>query len=272
MLKLIDLINLNNVNLGKFKIHFAIGSDSRNRFEPLYEFFNNRFKEWQEYQTKRNFQCDTVISLIHYDNNKWLFVGAFTILNHQYFEEPARYIYQTEEINGLEDLVGKAVIYFDKKFRASYVWGHNYENELLINQLLEDKITIEEFPGYNKINSSYQKLKVVFDNNIMSWKTALSIVKGIYLISDTKTGKLYVGSATGENGFWQRWNDYIYTGHGGDVELKALLKKHGKEYIQHFSYSILEIADTHTSIEDIVSRESYWKNVLLSKEFGYNSN
>lgn len=29
--------------------------------------------------------------------------------------------------------------------------------------------------------------------------------KGVYLISDTYTGKLYVGSAYNENGIWGRW-------------------------------------------------------------------
>jgi hypothetical protein len=35
---------------------------------------------------------------------------------------------------------------------------------------------------------------------------ALSSVAGVYLISDTLDGRLYVGSASGQGSFWQRWS------------------------------------------------------------------
>lgn len=51
-----------------------------------------------------------------------------------------------------------------------------------------------------------------------------------------------------------------------------VLKKEGDDYSSNFQYSILEIADTHTHSESITERETYWKNVLCSREYGYNSN
>jgi hypothetical protein len=33
-------------------------------------------------------------------------------------------------------------------------------------------------------------------------------------------GMQYVGSATGQGGFWQRWQDYLRTGNGGNQVLK----------------------------------------------------
>jgi hypothetical protein len=92
------------------------------------------------------------------------------------------------------------------------------------------------------------------------------------LITDTKTGKLYVGSATGEGGIWSRWSDYSKNGHGGNKELIKILKDEGAEYSDNFQYSVLEIADTHSSKDDVLERESYWKNVLCSRDFGYNAN
>ena len=54
MLKLCDLISLAHVDLGYFKIHCATGWPD----PPLTAYFDGRFKQWQEYQNRRNFQCD----------------------------------------------------------------------------------------------------------------------------------------------------------------------------------------------------------------------
>ena len=64
----------------------------------------------------------------------------------------------------------------------------------------------------------------------------------------------------------------MHTGHGGNVELKAVLAKNGQEHVSKFQYSILEIADSHASDEYVRERESYWKEALLSRSFGYNKN
>ena len=97
-------------------------------------------------------------------------------------------------------------------------------------------------------------------------------VAGVYLITDTANGKNYVGSTIGEFGIWQRWCEYSQNGHGGNKELKKILNENGKSYSNNFQYSILEIADTHSSNEDILARESFWKDILCSRTYGYNGN
>ena len=52
----------------------------------------------------------------------------------------------------------------------------------------------------------------------------------------------------------------------------TLLSEKGYEYSGNFQYSVLEIADTHTSAADVLARESYWKDVLCSRDYGYNAN
>ena len=106
---------------------------------------------------------------------------------------------------------------------------------------------------------------------IATWHGALANIKGVYLVTDTVTGKLYVGKASGEAGIWQRWCDYAKNGHGGNKELIAVLNENGSDYMRNFQYSILEIADSHASEEDILDRESHWMNVLKSREYGMNS-
>ena len=82
-------------------------------------------------------------------------------------------------------------------------------------------------------------------------------------------GKKYVGSATGENMLWGRWKEYIANGNGGNIELKNL----DFSYIQkNFRYSILEIYKSTTDDDAILERESWWKELLMTRQFGYNKN
>jgi hypothetical protein len=104
----------------------------------------------------------------------------------------------------------------------------------------------------------------------LSWRTALSNISGVYVISDLATGFQYVGSAYGGVGIWQRWSDYATTGHGGNRELRALLRDEGLDYANNFQFAILEVCDINAGSDYILARESHWKNVLLSREFGYN--
>jgi len=80
---------------------------------------------------------------------------------------------------------------------------------------------------------------------------------------------MYVGSAYGENMILGRWNSYVRIGHGGNVELKKINFGHIKK---NFEYSILDIFKSTTDDQIIITRESWWKSVLKTREFGYNKN
>jgi len=134
-------------------------------------------------------------------------------------------------------------------------------------QISPDTFDNDIFPGYDKVNVTWQELYRVISKE--SWKTALQNQKGVYLITDISTGKMYVGSAYGENMILGRWQSYIKTGNGGNIELKNL----NFEYIkQNFKYSILDIFKSTIDDQLIIERESWWKSVLLTREFGYNKN
>jgi len=64
-----------------------------------------------------------------------------------------------------------------------------------------------------------------------------------------------------------RWRSYVRTGNGGNVELRKLTFEYIKE---NFKYSILDIFKSTIDDQTILSRESWWKNVLQTREFGYN--
>ena len=56
------------------------------------------------------------------------------------------------------------------------------------------------------------------------------------------------------------------------TELKELLKANGEEYKYNFKYSILEVCNMNLGNEYIISRETHWKEVLMTRKFGLNKN
>jgi len=271
MLKLIDLIKLSGHYPRNFKIHCAV---AKGEFPPLEAFFDGKFKEWQEYQTRRNFQCDEILSLIQLKNDSWLFAGIFNV-NGEPVEKKNKesyYLYSTTEVKGLEGLTGRAIVAFEKGFRASYLIGAKYCDKLIVSELREQRMSIGDFPGYNSVLLPYQMLKTVVRESLPSWESALSNVAGIYIVTDKKTGKKYVGSAYGGGGFWQRWVAYANNGHGGNKELRDLLKQKDKAYAENFRFAILEVCDLNANDKYVISRETHWKRVLQTIEFGYNKN
>lgn len=270
MIKLIDLLNLAGVSLRKFKLHCATSKIS----PPIEAFFDGKFKEWQEFQNQPNFNCDEIISLIHLGQDKWLFVGVWTVhgVRRKKVRGKTRYIYSTKEIHGLEHLVGRAVVQFDKKFRQSYLRGKRFIDELIVSEIRDQRMSIGEFPGYNSVLLSYKLLRTVVREQIPSWKSALSNVAGVYMLSDTRTGQQYIGSAYGGEGIWHRWSVYTKNGHGGNKEIRDLLKERGSKYSANFQFTVLEVCDLNASKDYVISREVHWKRALLTREFGMNMN
>lgn len=269
-MKLADLIKLEGVDLNDFKIHCATGSNPT----PMDEFLDGKFREWQEQQNNKNFECRQILSLIHDDGSKWLFAGVYDVLGVESGTwKPGKcYLYSTREIKGLEHLVGRVMVEFRKEFRASYLNGEKFAHQLLVSSIREKRMSIGEFPGFNDVLLSRTKLCTIIREGEPSWRSPLSKIGGIYLITDTSDGRHYVGSAYGEEGIWQRWGSYVSTGNGGNKELKRLLKEKGTDHVRHFQYKLLEVCDIHSSREHILERESHWKKVLMSREFGLNRN
>jgi len=269
-MNLIDLIQVAGVNLDDFKIHCATGANPT----PLEAFFDGSFRQWQEQQNQKNFQCKHILSLIHLGGMRWLFAGVYEVLGVAPGKwKPSNcYMYATREIDGLNDLTGRAIVEFRRTFRASYLRGKKYIDQLSIVAIREQRMTIGDFPGFKSILLSHRMLQTLVRELNPSWRSALSNVAGIYLITDTSTGKHYVGSAYGGEGIWQRWTAYSTTGHGGNKELRNLLKNEELGHVNFFQYTLLEVCDINSSDEQIISRENHWKTALRSREFGLNSN
>ena len=281
MIKLYELLNIKKIDFPNYKVHFATGS--KDKKAPYNAFLIDSFQYWQECQTNKNFQREYVLSLIYFEKDIWMFGGVYKVLSKK--PTPIKnndgwcgWKYQTGLLDIATEYIGRAFFKFKKKFRASYpgleLDPKNGEPiaEMQLSHILDKRVTIADFLGFDQVNIDYKTLKHIVSDNVLSWKTALSNVKGIYLIVDTASGKQYVGSAYGDECIWQRWCNYAKDGHGGNVELKELLKINGDEYKYNFKYSILEVCNMNLGAEYIISRETHWKEVLLSRIFGLNKN
>ena len=268
MLRLLDILSIQENDLPKYKLHLAI--NPKNKKEPLYELFKGTFKSWQEWQRKKNFERDYILSLIYYGRDEWIFGGIYKRKDVKRVED--HFEYDTELLNFGKDLIGRLVIRFRRPGRQSYLNLEKWIDKLEVMEILRKPYTVKEFPGYENVLIDFDLLKTIIAKEELSWKTALSSVKGVYIITDKSNGKIYVGSAYGESSFWSRWSLYARNGHGGNKELKRIIREKGLKYASNFQFSILEVRSNITDDEEIIKREAYWKNVLKSREFGYNEN
>lgn len=122
------------------------------------------------------------------------------------------------------------------------------------------------FPGFDRLILDHAQLQAVMrEHRYASWRTALSSVVGIYLITDTRDGRQYVGKADGAESIRQRWNSYATNGHGGNVELRGLDPS-------SFQFALLRVFDPATPTRDIDIAESHFKQALGTRLHGLNRN
>lgn len=68
----------------------------------------------------------------------------------------------------------------------------------------------EAFKGYDRVYLPFHRLADIFNGKILpTYHEALKKITGVYCLTDTHTGKLYIESATDEGGVAQRWGNYL---------------------------------------------------------------
>ncbi len=252
---------------GKTKIHLAVHNGLK---DPLDEYRTGRFAAWQCWQRKRNFEKEFVVALIQMStSNKWLFAGCYDSRGCR--PDGDGFIYELEYRPLCQEMDGRLVANFERSGRQSYLNADAWVDQIAVSEILHERVSVQKFPGFKNVRISKAELDFIVQQDRGEWQGALSSVAGVYLISDIQSGLLYVGSATGKGGIWQRWLDYSTSGHGGNVKLKTLLESEGINRSAAFHFSVLEIADTHSSSEEVLKREHHWMDVLLSRNHGLNA-
>lgn len=161
----------------------------------------------------------------------------------------------------LSDYTGRLFIHWGDSASASRAWVQRADNQDKVIVELTRSFQEEAFPGFTKLIRPLSEIETM----PATWQEVLRASKGVYLLACPRTREHYVGSASGEDGFLGRWRSYVATGHGGNVGLRG---RDPSDYL----VSILEVAGSNATIEDIVALETVWKLKLHSRDIGLNFN
>ena len=292
MIKFTDFIkDFTEGKQSKIKFKFHMSTDFLGLEKSPYDCLIEDAEDWQNLNNYRNEKgkssrldgYDYLVSFAQYNiygRSFFVFGGVYKveIAKPKHYEIGGYNISLLDNKNSIGEFLNKyrkrLIVKLDENL------GINFE---LTYEAIEKKnievfevfpnIASGKFNGYQNVSITHKELREIVSNNELSWKLALSSVKAIYVITDIKTGKLYIGSAYGREGLLNRWNKYVTNLTGENKEFEALVKEKGEGYIpNNFKYSILEIFDTKTKDDYILERENYWKNVFETKKFGMNKN
>jgi len=264
--EILKLDNLSNVKV-RFNLQF------RDNWNPIEVFKNDSLDvllecQYWNYKSKKSYKDGQItLGFIRINSNEdlWLLFHIGKIKKDLNILEGVGYEY--EILPQYQKYLGRLIIKFKNRSQTMIRLAKSVIDDCEVVQILPDTFENDIFPGYDKVNVSWEELSRVISKE--SWKTALQNQKGVYLITDISNGKMYVGSAYGENMILGRWKSYIKTGNGGNVDLKKL----SFDYIKtNCKYSILDIFKSTIDDQIIIAKESWWKSVLQTREFGYNKN
>ena len=272
IIKLNDLLNLSNEELKTVKVRFNQSNGIENPMD-LYlknpEIVNNQWFLWRT-KSKLFKVGEIAICLLKLSSDTWLLTTIKKITEDLDVCDSINY--KAEELEKYNKFYGRVILKYHKTVQTQVMYLGTVKDELEVLEILPTIFDGDEFAGYDKVSLSYSQLEAIIKLKKQTWIGALENQKAVYLQTDKVTGKLYVGSATSDQGMLlSRWKNYIENGHGGNVGLKELVGEKGFDYIKkNFQYTIIENFNAKVDDHYVLERESYWKEVLRSREFGYN--
>ena len=245
--------------------------------EPLEVFARSRdeWAAWNSWRPGRDaFNRQFIFSMIqiYSERDRWLYGGTFEVVGRR--PEPHAFSYDVElREDVLPGCVGRLKLAFRLRGRERRVLFENIIDEIEVAEILRLPHAGQPFPGHDSINITLRQLETIYAQQRTDWKNALEHMKGVYVIHDRTSGKAYVGSAYGDTGIWARWGQYVASVHGGNIDLRALVDREGNEQVRdNLVFALLEFWPMRTWDDFVLQRESYWKDVLMSRTFGHNSN
>jgi len=263
-----DILQLEDIR--NVKVRFNLMFDGNWNPSDLYK--SKDFKtllegQYWNYRRNKSFkEGQTTIGLLRLnENDLWLLFHIGKVACDLNQLEGVGYEFST--LTQYEKYFGRLIVRYKNKSQTMIRLATSVLADCEVAQILPDTFDNDIFPGYENVKLSWDELSRVITKE--GWTAALRNQKGVYLITDTSNGKMYVGSAYGENMILGRWQSYIQTGHGGNAGLKKISKEH---ICKNFEFSILDIFKATTDDHLIIKREGWWKNVLKTREHGYNEN
>lgn len=256
--------------------------------QQIYSFDENRERllehiSWKRHSGSntsfRNISTKYCLQFIRLDKDQkweqWLFLGAYENCGVKSFAD-GHQMYDLKLMDRFSHFVERLIVEYKKIQgpKQAKIKIENIETIPVVSVLEKKYIQVNKpFEGYDKISLSFKELKTIIKGNADNWHILLENINCVYAITDSLTGKVYIGSTYGYNGVWQRWSCYVDTnGHGGDVVLKDLIEK-DTNYGNNFVFTVIEcFFNRDGNASYILERETYWKQVFTTRIFGNNRN
>ena len=273
-IKLNDLLRIPDSESNNTKVRF---NQHDGHDDPIDVYLKNPDiinSQWLFWRNKQRFfnLGQIAICLMKLSDDEWLLTTIKRVTKELNVNNGVNYI--GEEFEEYRKYYGRVKIKYHRKSQTQGMFYNTVRDELEVLEILPNIFDGDEFPGYDNVRLSYTQLNSIIARKKNSWIAALENQKAVYLITDKSNGKHYVGSATSSKGMLlARWSNYSENGHGGNSELKKLVNEKGLEHIKHyFQYSILENYNAKVDDSVVLKRESWWKETLQTRIFGYNNN
>lgn len=270
------ILSVANLNLSEVRLLRHKDTRSAKGRTP-YELWRDNRHQFDLYQSTQRVSNEAKLkapywaSFVGTPSAETLFVGLYGVKNRRLLEQDTPMphmdgidragscnVYDLTLEQSLGDLIGKLIIDWGRGDRA---WIQRADQQNKVVKELRKEFKEPAFPGFLNFIEPLSRL----DKLATSWIEVLRSTKGVYLLTCPRTKEQYVGAATAAAGFWHRWQEYAQTGHGGNVALKS---RDPSDY----QVSILEVAGTSATDDDIISMEQRWKAKLQSGEMGLNRN
>jgi hypothetical protein len=200
-----------------------------------------------------------------------LFVGLYKIIGQpslgepgvrhvhtQGIEENPYMVFPLQKSDLLKEYEAKLVVDWGADYINWHQDAHTHDKRILE---LRAAFKEEDWPGALIFIKPLSEIP----NLPTAWIERLSEMKGIYLFTCPRERLQYVGSARSIHaGFYQRWKDHEAVG-GDAVRMQRREKS-------DYQVSILEVAGSGASDEDILQCEQLWIRKLQTVDMGLNGN
>jgi len=205
-----DILNLSEEEILRSKIEFNMqaGSGGEPFIDRWLKYSENEKASgackdcsyWGWYGTnQRNFYPGQwVFSFVRLINDEWLFISAGKVV-----DTPFNDWASVEILEKYKPFFGRLIIKCTKgNTFGRYTFNlNNYLSQASVKEILPCLYSGEQFEGYDRVHLPYNRLDNIFKGKILpTYYEALKKITGVYCLTDTKTGKKYIGSATGEGG------------------------------------------------------------------------
>lgn len=231
---------------------------------------DGQFELYQTIQRRSVFQGAAFLaSFVATPLDETLFVGLYTVAGAGTapigLHDPISgvdvggyHLYDLAEARALSSYQGRLTIAWGQGYRSWVQLAHKQDKPIVE---ISRAVRGQDFPGFLDFQARLSELAAL----PLSWRTTLSSVAGVYLLTHPANGKQYVGSAQGAGGLWGRWEEYVASGHGGNRRMQDIPAA-------DYHVSVLEVAASSADVDTILRIEMRWKLKLQTRQFGLNAN